>query len=72
METEEIREKKEPKRLPVWACILLFALGLFVTFGLYSTIGFGVLSLILGDEACGGGSRYAAGCADFGSDSALF
>ena len=28
METEEIREKKEPKRLPVWACILLFALGL--------------------------------------------
>ena len=36
---------------PVWACILLFALGLFVTFGLYSTIGFGVLSLILGDEA---------------------
>ena len=51
METEEIREKKEPKRLPVWACILLFALGLFVTFGLYSTIGFGVLSLILGDEA---------------------
>ena len=43
METEEIREKKEPKRLPVWACILLFALGLFVTFGLYSTIG---LSLI--------------------------
>ena len=50
METEEIREKKEPKRLPVWACILLFALGLFVTFGLYSTIGFGVLSLILGDE----------------------
>ena len=80
METEEIREKKEPKRLPVWACILLFALGLFVTFGLYSTIGFGVLSLILGDEAkaprivgaYGGGSRYAAGCADFGSDSALF
>lgn len=35
METEEIREKKEPKRLPVWACILLFALGLFVCMGLY-------------------------------------
>ena len=51
METEEIREKKEPKRLPVWACILLFALGLFVCMGLYGTIGFGLLSLILGDEA---------------------
>ncbi len=44
--------EKEPKRLPVWACILLFALGLFVCCtSLYSTIGFGVLSLILGDEA---------------------
>ena len=51
MAADDIVEKKEPKRLPVWACILLFALGLFVTFGLYSTIGFGVLSLILGDEA---------------------
>lgn len=49
METEEIREKKEPKRLPVWACILLFALGLFVCMGLYGTIGFGLLSLILGE-----------------------
>lgn len=80
METEEIREKKEPKRLPVWACILLFALGLFVCMGLYGTIGFGLLSLILGDEArhprivgvhCDG-SQYAAVRVDSGCDSALF
>ncbi len=81
METEDNqRKEKEPKRLPVWACILLFIVGLFVTFGLYSTIGFGVLSLILGDEARHPGllghmvaeAGMLLAVSDFGSDSALF
>lgn len=51
MEAEENIAKKKPVRLPVWACILLFLIGFLVCLGVYSTIGFSVLTLILGDEA---------------------
>ena len=51
MTAEDIVEKKEPKRLPVWACIPLF-IGIFLIFmGLYGTLARGFLSMVLGVEA---------------------
>ncbi|GCB34545.1 CPBP family intramembrane glutamic endopeptidase [Bacteroides faecalis] len=38
MEVEEFIEKKEVQRIPAWASILLMVVGVFVFFGLYSTI----------------------------------
>lgn len=51
MEADNIVEKKEPKRLPVWACIPLFIVVLFIFIGLYGTLVSGGLSLVLGVEA---------------------
>ena len=38
MEADNIDGKKEPKRLPVWACISLFIVVLFIFIGLYGTL----------------------------------
>ncbi|MDD3037962.1 CPBP family intramembrane glutamic endopeptidase [Bacteroides sp.] len=38
MKVEELIEKKESQRIPAWVCILLMVVGLFIFFGLYSTI----------------------------------
>ena len=51
MEADNIDGKKEPKRLPVWACIPLFIVILFIFIGLYGTLVSGGLSLVLGVEA---------------------
>ena len=51
MEADNIDGKKEPKRLPVWACISLFIVVLFIFIGLYGTLVSGGLSLVLGVEA---------------------
>ena len=51
MEADNIDGKKEPKRLPVWACIPLFIVVLFIFIGLYGTLVRGGLSLVLGVEA---------------------
>ena len=51
MEADNIDGKKEPKRLPVWACIPLFIVVLFIFIGLYGTLVSGGLSLVLGVEA---------------------
>lgn len=48
MQVEENIEKRESKGLPVWACILLFALGAFLCMGLYGTVIYGMVILILG------------------------
>lgn len=47
MEADNIDGKKEPKRLPVWACIPLFIVVLFIFIGLYGTLVSGGLSLVL-------------------------
>ena len=39
------------QRLPVWACIPLFIVILFILLGLYGTLARGCLSLVLGVEA---------------------
>lgn len=70
MEADNIDGKKEPKRLPVWACIPLFIVVLFIFIGLYGTLVSGGLSLVLGVEARHPGvvgyifveSKYAFGC----------
>ena len=51
MEADNIAGGKEPKRLPVWACIPLFIVAFFVFMLLYTTLIQGSLSLILGVEA---------------------
>ena len=51
MAADDIVEKKEPKRLPVWACIPLFIVVFLVFMGLYGTLTQGFLSLVLGVEA---------------------
>lgn len=51
MEADNIAGGKEPKRLPVWACIPLFIVILFIFIGLYGTLVSGGLSLVLGAEA---------------------
>ena len=51
MEADNIAGGKEPKRLPVWACIPLFIVILFILLGLYGTLARGCLSLVLGVEA---------------------
>mgnify|MGYP000220644973 CR=1 FL=1 len=51
MEADNIAGGKEPKRLPVWACIPLFIVILFIRLGLYGTLARGCLSLVLGVEA---------------------
>lgn len=51
MEAEGFVDKKEPKRLPVWACIPLFAVAFFVFSRLYGTIAYGVLSVVSGADA---------------------
>lgn len=51
METEELVKKKQVRRIPAWACILLFALGFFVFMAVYATVGFLLLGLFLGDDA---------------------
>lgn len=38
MEADNIAGGKEPKRLPVWACIPLFIVILFILLGLYGTL----------------------------------
>ena len=48
MEADNIAGGKEPKRLPVWACIPLFIVILFILLGLYGTLARGCLSLVLG------------------------
>ena len=50
MEAENIVDKKELKGLPIWACILLFIVVLFVFMLLYSALIQGFLSLVLGVE----------------------
>ena len=66
MTAEDIVEKKEPKRLPVWACIPLFIGIFFIFMGLYGTLARGFLSMVLGVEARHpgyfAGKQYAAGC----------
>ena len=47
METEEIREKKEPKRLPVWACILFVCTG---AFRMYGTVWYNRIRIIVSDS----------------------
>ncbi|WP_336533648.1 type II CAAX endopeptidase family protein [Bacteroides acidifaciens] len=51
MAADNIVEKKEPERLPVWACIPLFIVVFFVCMGLYGILAQGFLSLVLGVEA---------------------
>lgn len=51
MTADNIVEKKEPKRLPVWACIPLFIVVFFVCMGLYGILVRGFLSLVVGVEA---------------------
>lgn len=51
MAADNIVEKKEPERLPVWACIPLFVVVFFVCMGLYGILAQGFLSLVLGVEA---------------------
>lgn len=51
MAADDIVEKKEPKRLPVWACIPLFIVVFLIFMGLYGTLTQGFLSLVLGVEA---------------------
>ena len=48
MEADNIDGKKEPKRLPVWACIPLFIVVLFIFIGLYGTLVSGGLSFVTG------------------------
>lgn len=50
MEQGEIVEKKRQERLPVWMCISLFMVGFLLFMGLYSVLGAGVLSLMMGEE----------------------
>lgn len=51
MAADNIIEKKDPKRLPVWACIPLFIVVFMVFMGLYSILVQGFLSLVFGVEA---------------------
>ena len=51
MTADNIVEKKEPKRLPVWVCIPLFIVVFLVFMGLYGVLAQGFLSLVLGVEA---------------------
>lgn len=51
MAADNIVEKKEPEKLPVWACIPLFIVVFFVCMGLYGILAQGFLSLVLGVEA---------------------
>lgn len=51
MTADNIVEKKEPKGLPIWACIPLFIGVFFVCMGLYGTLARAFLSLVLGVEA---------------------
>jgi len=51
MAADNIVEKKEPERLPVWTCIPLFIVVFFVCMGLYGILAQGFLSLVLGVEA---------------------
>lgn len=51
MEAENIAEKKEPKRLSVWACIILYMIGFIVCAGLLTTLVRIGLSITLGVEA---------------------
>lgn len=48
METDNLTGGKEPRRLPVWACIPLFIVILFILLGLYGTLASGCLSLVPG------------------------
>lgn len=50
MEVEKRVKESGPQRLPVWACLLLFAGGLFVFMGVYGGLSYGALSLIMGKE----------------------
>ena len=53
MEADNMAGGKEPRRLPVWACIPLFIVILFILLGLYGALARGCLSLIPGGvEAC--------------------
>lgn len=51
MEAENIVEKKEPRGLPIWACIPLFMVLFFVFAGFYGVLVQGFLSLVLGVDA---------------------
>lgn len=51
MKAEKFVDKKEPKRLPVWACIPLFVAAFFIIWGVYSTISYGFLSVVIGADA---------------------
>lgn len=50
MEVEELIDKKEVQRIPAWACILLMVVGLFMFFGLYSTIVKWGLAMTVGEK----------------------
>ncbi len=52
MEAGNMGGRKAPKRLPVWACIPLFIVVLFIFIRLYGTLVSGCLSLVLGAETC--------------------
>ena len=53
MEADNMAGGKEPRRLPVWACIPLFIVILFILLGFYGTLARGCLSLMPGGvEAC--------------------
>lgn len=58
MEVEEIMGGKGTKRIPVWACLLLFSVGFFVCMGVYSGVGYGILLLFQKSEVQNSGLIY--------------
>lgn len=50
MEADNMAGGKEPRRLPVWACIPLFIVILFILLGLYGALARGCLSLMPGGK----------------------
>lgn len=62
MAADDIVEKKEPKRLPVWACIPLFIVVFLVFMGLYGTLNsrFLVIGAWCGSPPSGDGGVYSA------------
>lgn len=50
MKEEEIIGEKGPKRLPVWVCILLFAVGTFLCMAAYGAVGYGILVVFFKEE----------------------
>lgn len=50
MNQDEKVKKGGPERLSVWMCISLFMVGFLLFMGLYSVVGVGALSLMIGEE----------------------